>query len=62
MQKSYFYLKTFDLKIDDGREHNVVNIGLFSSREKAIEHVIALGKSLESEGYEFAIIELSLIA
>ncbi|WP_327858634.1 hypothetical protein [Acinetobacter guillouiae] len=62
MQEKYFYLKTFDLKIEDGLEHNVFNVGLFTSRQNAIEHLKSLGKNLESEGYEFAVIELSVIS
>ena len=51
MQEKYFYLKTFDLKIEDGLEHNVINVGLFTSRQNAIEHLNSLCKNLVSEGY-----------
>ncbi|OTG80383.1 hypothetical protein [Acinetobacter sp. ANC 4648] len=61
MSKTYFYLKTFELDVENGREHNVVNIGLFTSREAAVSHLKILNKTVESEGYEFAIIELKLI-
>ena len=61
MSKTYFYLKTFELDVENGREHNVVNIGLFTSRDAAVSHLKTLNKTIESEGYEFAIIELELI-